>query len=92
MKRKSSVCAITATVLLSAVLTGCATASSAPRESLQIYQPRVLRLPAGQPVQTVEGIYRPQTDETWHSDADYQELERLLINTAAALVQERNRQ
>jgi cytochrome c556 len=55
---------------------------------LQIYQPRVLALPAGQPVQTAEGTYTPQFDEIWHSAAAYNALEQQLINAAAALAQQ----
>jgi hypothetical protein len=91
MKTKSPAYALCLVMLLSLLLTGCATVSSAPRQSWQIYQPRVLHLPAGQPVQTAAGIYRPQVDEVWHSAAAYQDLENQLINTAAALAQERNR-
>lgn len=91
MKKKSPVFALCLATLLSAMLTGCAGASSAPKASLQLYQPRALFLPAGQPVNTTAGIYTPQVDEVWHSAAAYQDLEYQLINTAAALAQERNR-
>jgi hypothetical protein len=91
MKTRSLLSALVATTLLSALLTGCATGSSAPKESAQIYQPRVLQLKAGIPVPTKAGIYTPQTDETWHSAAAYEDVESQLINTAAALSQERNR-
>ncbi|HTJ77953.1 MAG TPA: hypothetical protein VL357_03080 [Rariglobus sp.] len=90
MKTKSKACALVATMLLSSLLTGCVTGSSAPKASLQIYQPRVLQLPAGVPIQSKAGIYIPQVDEVWHSAAAYGELENQLINTAAALSQERN--
>ncbi len=88
---KSLLCALAAMTLLTALPTGCASASSAPKASLQIYQPRVLQLPAGQPVQTSAGIYTPQADETWHSAAAFAQLERENINLAAALAHERNR-
>ena len=78
------------TMLLSALLTGCATSSSPSKASLQIYQARVLQLPAGHPVQTLAGVYTPQTDEVWHSAAAYNALEEQLIATACALAQERN--
>ncbi len=95
MKNKSLLCALAATMLASALLTGCVSDSSvptvSPHASLQIYQPRVLQLPAGQPVQTTAGIYTPQVDETWHSAAAFEQLERENINLAAALAQERNR-
>lgn len=91
MKTKSRNCVLAATTLLIASLTGCAIASSAPRESLRIYQPRVLQLKAGVPVQTPAGVYVPQTDEIWHSAQAYADLENQLLNTAAALAQERNK-
>ncbi len=74
-------------------LTGCALVSSAPKVSpaASIYQPRLLRLVAGQPVPTADGSYTPPTAETWHSDRAYRELEAQLIDTAAALSQLQNR-
>lgn len=62
-----------------------------PVVSLQIYQMRALFLPAGQPVQTKEGIYTPQTDEVWHSVAAYEALEKQLLNAAAAIEQLRQK-
>ena len=90
MNSKSAPCVLLLAMTGSVLLTGCVTASSAPKESLQIYQPRVLQLKAGQPVQTPAGIYTPQTDEIWHSRAAYEDLENQLINTAAAAAQLRN--
>ncbi len=43
---------------------------------LNIYQPSVLILRAGAVVETTNGIYTAQTDEVWHSDKRYRELER----------------
>jgi hypothetical protein len=43
---------------------------------LNIYQPSTLRLIKAEPIQTKDGIYTPQTDEVWHSDARYRRLER----------------
>lgn len=77
-------------MLLSVSLTGCATTSSAPKASLQIYQPRSLHLLAGQPVPTAEGLYRPQADETWHSAAAFDAVESALLNATAALSQLKN--
>lgn len=91
MKTKSPACVSLALALITLSLTGCLSGSSAPKASPQIYQPRVLLLKAGQPVQTREGLYLPQLDETWHSAAAYELLENQVINTAAALAQERNR-
>lgn len=72
-------------------LTSCATASLPAKASLQVYQPRVLRLEAHQVIATRDGTYLPQFDETWHSAAAYEQLEREVLNLNAALLQERNR-
>lgn len=74
-------------MLPAALLTSCASASSAPKVSPQIYQPRVLQLKAGQPVPTKAGTYLPQADEVWHSDAAFRQLEQENINLASALAQ-----
>lgn len=91
MKPRSSLSAIALTTTLSALLTACGSASSAPRvsppASAQIYQPRVLLLKAGVPVQTAAGVYVPQVDETWHSAAAFEQLEQENINLSAALAQ-----
>lgn len=87
MKSRSLICVAAATLSISCVLTSCASKSSAPEASWQIYQPRVLRLKAGSPVATRDGTYLPQVDEVWHSDSAYRQLEQELINTAAALAQ-----
>ena len=57
-------------------LTSCVTDLPPNVSDLNIYQPSTLRLSKGNAVQTVEGIYTPQTDEVWHSDARYRRLER----------------
>jgi hypothetical protein len=87
---RSALCAA-AMLATSSALISCASGSSARKASLQIYQPRVLRLPAGQPIPTRDGVYSPQTDEVWHSAAAFEQLERENLNLAAALAQERNR-
>jgi hypothetical protein len=43
---------------------------------LNIFQPSVLSLEAGTEVDTKAGIYKAQTDEVWHSDKRFRELER----------------
>lgn len=91
MKTKSAACALAALLTITAALTGCATASSAPKASPQLYQPRVLRLEAGQVIATRDGLHIPQTHETWHSAAAYEALEAQAINLSAALAQERAR-
>lgn len=91
MKNKKPLFAVLATTL---GLTGCASApSAAPASSptYPIYQPRTLELTAGLPVQTKNGIYTPQADETWHSPAAYEQVSREAWNAAAALAQERAR-
>lgn len=91
MKKLSKLCAAPAILLASCSLTSCAHVSSAPRESRSLYQPPVLRLEAGQAIATRDGTHLPQTDELWHSDARFRALETQLVNTAAALAQERAR-
>ncbi len=78
--------------MLSFGVTSCASVSSPARGSLQIYQPRVLRLAPGLPVPTADGTYTPQIHETWHSAAAFEQLEREVLTLTAALTQERNRQ
>ncbi len=39
---------------------------------MTLYSPPFIRLKAGSEVKTVDGFYRPQVDEVWHSDAEYQ--------------------
>lgn len=69
--------------------TSCAHGSSVDKASLPVssvlYQPPVLRIHQGQEIQTRDGLYRPQADEVWHSDARYRQLEQENINLAAAL-------
>jgi len=59
-------------------LTSCGTSSSTKSGTLNIYQPSILSLAAGTPIQSKKGIYTPQTDEVWHSDARFRKLERQL--------------
>lgn len=89
--KASRLCAIGATLLLSTLLTSCASVSSVPKASPQIYQPPVLRIYAGQEIHTRDGRYLPQQDEVWHSDARFRQLEQENINLTAALAQERAR-
>lgn len=66
-------------LLCSLLLAGCAAKPATPEpvsSPLSIYQPSILALKAGTPVETKEGVYTPQTDEVWHSDKRYRELER----------------
>ena len=57
-------------------LTSCETTSTPSVGNLNIYQPSTLRLKKNSSIQTKDGIYTPQTDEVWHSDARYRSLER----------------
>ena len=91
MKSKKPVSAAWAALTITWLLTSCASAPSAVSPSSRIYQPRVLELPAGQPVQTREGIYVPTENETWHSASAYEQASREAMNAAAALAQERAR-
>jgi hypothetical protein len=60
------------------MLISCAKNSSMSNTSLTIYQPTIIRLKANSEVQTVDGLYKPQVDEVWHSDKRFRELERSL--------------
>ena len=41
--------------------------SSASKATYNIYQPDCLRLEAGRAIQTLDGVYTPQTSEVWYS-------------------------
>jgi hypothetical protein len=45
---------------------------------LNIYQPSILVLEEGKKIETRDGFYTPQTQEIWHSDKRFRELERKL--------------
>ena len=77
MKLKNYVVMVIA--MLPIVLTSCSENSSPRSETLNIYQPSTLSLQKGQPVQTKEGVYTPETDEVWHSDKRYRTLERTIF-------------
>ncbi len=59
-------------LLTSALLILCACSSPKPSDSMTLYSPPFLSLPAGTEVKTSLGLYRSQTDEVWHSDSEYQ--------------------
>ena len=69
-------CATAVTAMMLIGLTSCVTDLPPNVSDLNIYQPSTLRLSKGAPIQTRDGIYTPQTDEVWHSDARYRRLER----------------
>jgi hypothetical protein len=48
---------------------------------LNIYQPSTLRLEKGKAIQTIDGIYTPQTNEIWHSDARFRKIEREIYSS-----------
>ncbi len=61
------------TLLLTvALLTNCASKAPTVADSMTLYSPPFLHLPAGTVVQTSSGRYQSQKDEVWHSDAEYQ--------------------
>ena len=57
-------------------LTSCESVLGPNVSGLNIYQPSTLRLIKAEAIQTRDGVYTPQTDEVWHSDARYRRLER----------------
>jgi len=88
---KSTAFALMLALFLSGGLIGCATVSSQPTASLSLYQPPVLRLPAGTQVPTLDGIHTAQAPEVWHSDARFRHLEAQVGALTLALAQERSR-
>jgi hypothetical protein len=89
-RTRYSDCAL-ATLLISFALTGCVCGSKRTSGSLQ-GSPRILRLQAGTPVQTKDGLYQPQADETWHSQAEYLRLEQeVLMLSRAGQARDQNR-
>ena len=89
-RTRYSACAL-ATLLTSFALIGCACGSRRTSGSLQ-GSPRILRLQAGTPVQTKDGLYQPQSDETWHSQSEYLRLEQeVLMLSRAAQARDQNR-
>ena len=62
-------------------LTSCETTSTPSVGNLNIYQPSTLRLEKGRAIQTIDGIYTPQTNEVWHSDARFRKLERQIYSS-----------
>jgi hypothetical protein len=91
-KTTSALCVALLCLPISCLLTGCNSASSASAASSRLlYQPPILALPAGQPIPTLQGIYRPQVDEVWHSPARFEAIEQANQNLAAALAEERAR-
>jgi hypothetical protein len=73
---KSKHYGLLALMMITIGLTSCETSSSTKSGTLNIYQPSTLSLAAGIPIQSKNGVYTPQTDEVWHSDARFRKLER----------------
>ena len=89
-RTRYSACVL-ATLLTSFALTGCVCGSKRTSGSLQ-GSPRILRLQAGTLVQTKDGLYQPQADETWHSQAEYLRLEQeVLMLSRAGQARDQNR-
>jgi hypothetical protein len=53
-------------------LTSCVSTSRSAADSMTLYSPPFLEIPAGTVILTSRGRYQSQTDEVWHSDAEYQ--------------------
>ena len=66
-------------LLLLLKLTGCVTDSGTSVDTRVIYQSPILQLEKGTKVQTKLGVYQAQTDEVWHSDYRYRQLEQEVI-------------
>ena len=87
-KTKLSAWSAAMILLTSFALTGCKSVSTEKEASRRtLYQPPILNLAAGVPVQTADGIYTPQVDEIWHSPQRYEERAAEARNLAAALQQ-----
>lgn len=54
-------------LLIALGLTNCASHSPTVVNSMQLYSPDVLELPAAMPLHTLQGIYIPQGPERWYS-------------------------
>jgi len=54
----------------------CSGCNTPDYKNLNIYQPETLELVPGVSIQTKNGIYTPQVEETWYSEKSYKELVR----------------
>ena len=59
-------------LLTAALLMSCGCSSRHVADSMTLYSPPFLKVPAGTVIQTSHGRYQSQTEEVWHSDAEYQ--------------------
>lgn len=44
-----------------------------------ILQPNILKLAKGTKIETVDGYYTTQSEEVWHSDKRFRDLERSIL-------------
>lgn len=58
------------TLMMSLVLTACASSSPKPSATMRLYSPPFLDLLPGQTVHTPKGNYTPQTAERWWSSEE----------------------
>lgn len=68
-----------ATILIALTLSACTLSSSASKATYNIYQPDCLRLEAGKAIQTLDGVYTPQTSEVWYSPKFVDRLQESLL-------------
>lgn len=71
--------ALKALTIVMIALTSCDPSFSRKENTLNIYQPTILSLEKGKTIPTKDGMYTPQLNEVWHSDARYRKLERDLL-------------
>lgn len=64
-------------LLLTIFLVSCTTKPEITAKTM-LYQPSVLILEAGKPVETADGVYVPQFKEVWHSAKKIEQLEKQL--------------
>lgn len=65
-------------IIFSIFLSSCASRHSETNVlgKLNIYQPSIIILEEGKQIETKYGFYTPMTEEIWHSDKRFRELER----------------
>lgn len=93
LKLKLWCCVMLGILILSLVQTGCATKPPVVSASLSqslLVNPPVLRLLAGQTVQTLDGPYQVQQNEIWHSDGRFRVEEQQLLDATTALNELKN--
>jgi hypothetical protein len=54
-------------LMIALLLTNCASPTPTVANSMQLYSPDTLEIPAGTQIQTRQGLYRAQVDERWYS-------------------------